>query len=343
MDSEEAARLSAQQKHNQFMVFGKKYRYIEVFQCSGDDINLIINGGLQSPVNATKPALLSPGMLPQSQQTTPQTLTHLPPSVSLANSHFNPNAHTTLPPHYVSVHPQTNTVAVTPSSSIITPISHPPAFTMSTAAAAAAAAGMTSTTSVVGPQLALSLPHHSSQSLLAQQQAQFIAQQNLFARQAAAAAAVQNEQILYPNMSALLPPPTATAAAAPATHLALQHHHANAMAQTATPQYFFMPRPYLHPFQFGLVPSSIHPFAFSSANPNAVSNAAAAVAAAAAMNQQISGANAAAAAAAAAAATPIKRSYDSAFQQDSGVVNAAKRQVTRHPAGIYAPFYPPGM
>lgn len=97
MDSEEAARASAQQKHNKFMVFGKKYRYIEVFQCSGDDMNLVLNGGLHSPANPTKPSLLSPGMLPQTPQATqsppssglpitippPLTLSITPPSTNL--------------------------------------------------------------------------------------------------------------------------------------------------------------------------------------------------------------------------------------------------------------------
>ncbi|XP_036225030.1 RNA-binding protein fusilli isoform X2 [Bactrocera oleae] len=71
MDSEESARLCALRKHNQFMMFGKKYRYIEVFQCSGDDMNMVLNGGLQSPISATphphqsaaskQSSLLSPG------------------------------------------------------------------------------------------------------------------------------------------------------------------------------------------------------------------------------------------------------------------------------------------
>lgn len=70
MDSEEAAYASAQQKHNKYMVFGKKNRYIEVFQCSGDDMNLVLNGGVHSPVNSRKSPLLSPGMLPpQAPQT----------------------------------------------------------------------------------------------------------------------------------------------------------------------------------------------------------------------------------------------------------------------------------
>ncbi|XP_001362087.3 RNA-binding protein fusilli isoform X3 [Drosophila pseudoobscura] len=70
MDSEDSARLCAQRKHNQFMVFGKKFRYIEVFQCSGDDMNMVLNGGLASPVAQApahhghahkQPSLLSTG------------------------------------------------------------------------------------------------------------------------------------------------------------------------------------------------------------------------------------------------------------------------------------------
>lgn len=62
MDSEAAAYASAQKKHHKYMVFGKKQRYIEVFQCSGDDMNMVLTGGMHSPANA-KPPLLSPGML----------------------------------------------------------------------------------------------------------------------------------------------------------------------------------------------------------------------------------------------------------------------------------------
>lgn len=48
------------------MVFGKKQRYIEVFQCSGEDMNLVLTGGIPAPVSPAKAAtaaLLSPGML----------------------------------------------------------------------------------------------------------------------------------------------------------------------------------------------------------------------------------------------------------------------------------------
>lgn len=70
MDTEEAAYASAKEKHNKYMVYGKKNRYIEVFQCSGDDMNLVLNGGgLHSPVNQRKSSpLLSHGMLQAPQQ-----------------------------------------------------------------------------------------------------------------------------------------------------------------------------------------------------------------------------------------------------------------------------------
>ncbi|CAL1286236.1 unnamed protein product [Larinioides sclopetarius] len=61
MDSEHSAFIAAQQRHHRYMVFGKKQRYIEVFQCSVDDMTLVLNGGL--PVQRS---LISPGgnMLP---------------------------------------------------------------------------------------------------------------------------------------------------------------------------------------------------------------------------------------------------------------------------------------
>ncbi|XP_044746833.1 RNA-binding protein fusilli [Coccinella septempunctata] len=63
MNSEQSAYMTAQQKHHRNMVFGKKQRYIEVFQCSGEDMNLVLTGGIPAPVSPAKaaPALLSPG------------------------------------------------------------------------------------------------------------------------------------------------------------------------------------------------------------------------------------------------------------------------------------------
>lgn len=74
MDSEQSAFITAQNKHHRFMIFGKKQRYIEVFQCSGEDMNLVLTGGIPAPVSPAKPApaLLSPGML--------STLAPLPPT-----------------------------------------------------------------------------------------------------------------------------------------------------------------------------------------------------------------------------------------------------------------------
>ncbi|XP_077276765.1 RNA-binding protein fusilli-like isoform X2 [Temnothorax americanus] len=63
MNSEASAYACATQRHHRYMIYGKKQRYIEVFQCSGDDMNLVLTGAVTPP--STK-ALLSPGgtMLP---------------------------------------------------------------------------------------------------------------------------------------------------------------------------------------------------------------------------------------------------------------------------------------
>ncbi|EFX70109.1 hypothetical protein DAPPUDRAFT_202511, partial [Daphnia pulex] len=61
MDSEQSSFQAAQQRHHRYMVFGKKQRYIEVFQCSGEDMHVVLTGGLALPSTpATPKALLSP-------------------------------------------------------------------------------------------------------------------------------------------------------------------------------------------------------------------------------------------------------------------------------------------
>ena len=45
MDSEGSAFGAANSKHHRYMVFGKKQRYIEVFQCSGEDMSVVLTGG----------------------------------------------------------------------------------------------------------------------------------------------------------------------------------------------------------------------------------------------------------------------------------------------------------
>ncbi|KAJ8968276.1 hypothetical protein NQ317_006404, partial [Molorchus minor] len=81
MDSEQSAFVTAQQKHHRYMIFGKKQRYIEVFQCSGEDMNLILTGGLPASVSPAKaaPALLSPGMLPPIAPLPPTNIPPPPP------------------------------------------------------------------------------------------------------------------------------------------------------------------------------------------------------------------------------------------------------------------------
>lgn len=88
MDSETAAQASAQQKHHKHMMFGKKQRYIEVFQCSGEDMNMVLNGGgyqyPSQPAISAKP-ISSSGMLPSrpQQQAQPLQIT-IPPPLTLS-------------------------------------------------------------------------------------------------------------------------------------------------------------------------------------------------------------------------------------------------------------------
>ena len=54
MDSESSAYGASNNKHHRYMVFGKKQRYIEVFQCSGEDMSVVLTGGV-SGASAGKP------------------------------------------------------------------------------------------------------------------------------------------------------------------------------------------------------------------------------------------------------------------------------------------------
>ena len=65
MDSESSAYGASNNKHHRYMVFGKKQRYIEVFQCSGEDMSVVLTGGVSgASAGKPQPPLLSPGMLP---------------------------------------------------------------------------------------------------------------------------------------------------------------------------------------------------------------------------------------------------------------------------------------
>ncbi|KAF0292793.1 RNA-binding protein fusilli [Amphibalanus amphitrite] len=59
MVSEEAAFLASKDRHHRYMPFGKKQRYIEVFQCSGDDMNLVLSGSVSAA--AQQALVVSPG------------------------------------------------------------------------------------------------------------------------------------------------------------------------------------------------------------------------------------------------------------------------------------------
>ncbi|XP_029341658.1 RNA-binding protein fusilli-like [Acyrthosiphon pisum] len=68
MNNEGSASQAAMAKHNNYLSLGKKQRYIEVFQCSGEDMHLALTGGgaasgALSPV-AARAQLSPPGMLP---------------------------------------------------------------------------------------------------------------------------------------------------------------------------------------------------------------------------------------------------------------------------------------
>ena len=88
MSSEGAAYQSSQQRHHHNMAFGKKQRYIEVFQCSGEDMNHVLTGGAtqsaaasaaSSAVAVGHPAVsgqtagLAPSPVKTSTHTTPTT------------------------------------------------------------------------------------------------------------------------------------------------------------------------------------------------------------------------------------------------------------------------------
>lgn len=82
MDSEQSAFTAAQMRHHRYMYFGKKQRYIEVFQCSGEDMSLVLTGGIPAPTAPVSPVgktLLSPGML-----NSPALIPSTPNAASLA-------------------------------------------------------------------------------------------------------------------------------------------------------------------------------------------------------------------------------------------------------------------
>jgi epithelial splicing regulatory protein 1/2 len=223
MDSESAAQASAQQKHHKHMMFGKKQRYIEVFQCSGEDMNMVLNGSsvfqYQSPPAITAKPLtsLTSGMLPSSR---PQT---------------------SVQPLQVSIPPPLSIPLSLSQQGIMQSASNQNAINVT------AGANQPTTAS----------------SLIAQQQQQtahFIAQQNLMARQQAAAAAAQlhaaqqsADQMAFLQNFSFLP-----SSAAAASSSSLAGNSAGGIPSASNqgnpyafqfgqqmPQFFYLPRPML--------------------------------------------------------------------------------------------------
>lgn len=319
MDSESAAQASAQQKHHKHMMFGKKQRYIEVFQCSGEDMNMVLNGGYhqyQSSPAIAKP--LASGML----SSRPQASTVQPLQVSIP-----------------------------PPLSI--PLSLSQAVGMHNAAIAS-----TSTNSAISVNAASANQSSNSSALIAQQQqtAHFIAQQNLMARQQAAAAAQLQANIqqhsadltFLQNLSFI--PSSAAVAAAQNSNLGAPNQAAAAnpyafqLGHHQVPQFYYLPRPHMLPMSLmsglGQMPqyapaaaaSYINPAQFSGALPTGA---------------QLGHSSGIPQTTSALATTSVKRSYESAFRNDPMNVTAAaaaKRAFhpnQSHAANIYGTYpYP---
>lgn len=288
MDSEAAAQQSAQQKHHKHMMFGKKQRYIEVFQCSGEDMNLVLNGagGYQyqnqfpSPPAISAKPIASSGMLPSRPQQPAQPLQiSIPPPLTLS----------------------------LPQSAV--------ALQNAAAANASNAAAVVAASTGAGNQ--------SANSLIAQQQqAHFIAQQSLMARQQAAAAAAQlqaaqqqNDQMAFFQNFSFLQSPTSGGMAP-----GMQPSPYSFPMSPQMPQFYFLPRPMglpmsmmppnaLGQMQYSLPPSAAAAYASQVQNASHMSAATGSV-------QQVSSQL---------ASTSNKRSYESAFRSDPMNVSAAKR------------------
>ncbi len=70
MESEQAAELVALTKHKKFMFMGNKKRYIEVIQCSGEDMNLVLTNGIAPglPTQAMLPHVSAQALIPGVQR-----------------------------------------------------------------------------------------------------------------------------------------------------------------------------------------------------------------------------------------------------------------------------------
>lgn len=77
MDSEQSSESASVNKHKKFMFIGNKKRYIEVLQCSGEDMNLVLTNGVQMPTSSS----IMPTMAPPTAAT-PQIIPAQRPLIS---------------------------------------------------------------------------------------------------------------------------------------------------------------------------------------------------------------------------------------------------------------------
>lgn len=317
MDSETSAYSSAQKKHHKYMIFGKKQRYIEVFQCSGDDMNMVLTGGMHSPANS-KPPLLSPGML------------HSPPTQQHQQAHHQ---HQQPPPSVQLGH--------TPSHSA----GH---------SASQLTAGLPPQ---LPSHLSLSIPPPSSALLAQQQaqyiaQQTLIARQNAAQVAAAQEQLYQNFAFLPPHHQAQLAASQAQGHHPSAAHYAAAQQQHQQAGQHPGATYLFAPRPHLlqppniHMSQYYPNAAQMHP-QFAANYASAVQYYANAGLLGSVSPQAAAGSQQAAAATGA-HHTSVKRSYDHAFQNDPSTVNSASKRAypptnTAATAAYYSQFYPPSM
>lgn len=345
MDSETAAYQSAQQKHHKNMMFGKKQRYIEVFQCSGDDMNMVLNGGYQQPTNISKPPLLSPGMLPSAQQPpsqNPQTLalSQLPLSVP--------------PPLTLSIPPPTPQLIAQQQAHFIAQQS-----LMARQAAAAAAANAHHQEQYIYQHLAMH-PAHSTgaNSAVVSQAPPTYATANSVSHQAG------NYHMAHTHA----PPPSMSSV----SQAGIPSHLAAAQG-AQYPQFVFMPRHMMGPGgfpAFGFMPPGMNQLHFPGAataagatgglaqTPTGMAHHGSLSHSATAQQQHAAAMTANAAAAQVAAANSmlpasIKRSYDNAFRNDQSQLatsTGSKRPfhggnqaaaAAAATAALYAPYYHP--
>lgn len=64
MDSEESATVTTIQRNKRQMIFANKKRVIEVIQCSGEDMNLVLTSGIPTQAIAPTPIMQRPLMSP---------------------------------------------------------------------------------------------------------------------------------------------------------------------------------------------------------------------------------------------------------------------------------------